>query len=216
MIAGLISSYFGMLRGQDTYFQVNTIHFSVTGAVTRLATAGRLVPRRQPKNALHYVVEHIRCRKSARRVRRAGGGNVPTGLGLRPGAKAPDEPPTPYRLRASPRLYPASCPPRAGARCRTGTARRRRSRRWCRRGGRPSLARRTARPPGSTRSPPRQDVVIEAEAGIHPAPGLLLLGGPFGPRGDDDVVHGGRRAGPVPAPRSPICPRSGSWAPRSR
>ena len=32
---------------------------------------------------------------------------MPTGLGLRPGAKAPDEPPTPYRLRASPRLYPA-------------------------------------------------------------------------------------------------------------
>ena len=30
---------------------------------------------------------------------------MPTGLGLRPGAKAPDEPPTPYRLRASPRLY---------------------------------------------------------------------------------------------------------------
>ena len=27
------------------------------------------------------------------------------GVGLRPGAKAPDEPPTPYRLRASPRLY---------------------------------------------------------------------------------------------------------------
>ena len=27
------------------------------------------------------------------------------GLGLRPGAKAPDEPPTPYWLRASPRLY---------------------------------------------------------------------------------------------------------------
>ena len=27
------------------------------------------------------------------------------GIGLRPGAKAPDEPPTPYRLRASPRLY---------------------------------------------------------------------------------------------------------------
>ena len=30
---------------------------------------------------------------------------MPTGLGLRPGAKAADEPPTPYRLRASPRLY---------------------------------------------------------------------------------------------------------------
>ena len=30
---------------------------------------------------------------------------MPTGFGLRPGAKAPDEPPTPYRLRASPRLY---------------------------------------------------------------------------------------------------------------
>ena len=29
-------------------------HFSVTGAVTRLATAGRSPPRRQPKNALHY------------------------------------------------------------------------------------------------------------------------------------------------------------------
>ena len=42
-----------------------------------------------------YVVQHIRCRKSARRVRRAGGGNVPTGLGLRPVAKAPDEPPNP-------------------------------------------------------------------------------------------------------------------------
>ena len=28
------------------------------------------------------------------------------GLGLRPGAKAPDQPPMPYRLRASPRLYP--------------------------------------------------------------------------------------------------------------
>ena len=27
------------------------------------------------------------------------------GTGLRPGAKAPDQPPTPYRLRASPRLY---------------------------------------------------------------------------------------------------------------
>ena len=27
------------------------------------------------------------------------------GLGLRPGAKAPDQPPMPYRLRASPRLY---------------------------------------------------------------------------------------------------------------
>ena len=30
---------------------------------------------------------------------------MPRGLGLRPGAKAPDEPPTPYRLRVSPRLY---------------------------------------------------------------------------------------------------------------
>ena len=29
------------------------------------------------------------------------------GLGLRPGAKAPDQPPMPYRLRASPRLYHA-------------------------------------------------------------------------------------------------------------
>ena len=29
-------------------------HFSVTGAVTGLATAGRWTPRRQPKNALHY------------------------------------------------------------------------------------------------------------------------------------------------------------------
>ena len=29
------------------------------------------------------------------------------GLGLRPGAKAPDQPPMPYRLRASPRLYGA-------------------------------------------------------------------------------------------------------------
>ena len=28
------------------------------------------------------------------------------GVGLRPGAKAPEEPPTPYRLRAPPRLYP--------------------------------------------------------------------------------------------------------------
>ena len=27
------------------------------------------------------------------------------GAGLRPGAKAPDKPPNPYRLRASPRLY---------------------------------------------------------------------------------------------------------------
>ena len=27
------------------------------------------------------------------------------GVGLRPGAKAPEEPPTPYRLRAPPRLY---------------------------------------------------------------------------------------------------------------
>ena len=33
------------------------------------------------------------------------------GLGLRPGAKAPDQPPMPYRLRASPRLYPASIEP---------------------------------------------------------------------------------------------------------
>ena len=29
--------------------------FSVTGAVTRLATAGRAPPRRQPKNALHCI-----------------------------------------------------------------------------------------------------------------------------------------------------------------
>ena len=28
--------------------------------------------------------------------RRTGGGNVPTGFGLRPGAKGPDEPPTPH------------------------------------------------------------------------------------------------------------------------
>ena len=27
------------------------------------------------------------------------------GVGLRPGAKAPEAPPTPYRTRASPRLY---------------------------------------------------------------------------------------------------------------
>ena len=27
------------------------------------------------------------------------------GVGLRPGAKAPEAPPTPYRPRASPRLY---------------------------------------------------------------------------------------------------------------
>ena len=26
VIAGLISSYFGMLRGQDTYFQINITH----------------------------------------------------------------------------------------------------------------------------------------------------------------------------------------------
>ena len=32
------------------------------------------------------------------------------GLGLRPGAKAPDQPPMPYRLRASPRLYLARGP----------------------------------------------------------------------------------------------------------
>ena len=35
-----------------------------------------------------YVVEHIRCRKSVRRVQRAGGGNVPTGIGLRPGCES--------------------------------------------------------------------------------------------------------------------------------
>ena len=33
------------------------------------------------------------------------------GVGLRPGAKAPDKPPTPYRLRASPRLYLTSGQP---------------------------------------------------------------------------------------------------------
>ena len=38
---------------------------------------------------------------------------MPTGFGLRPGAKAPDEPPTPYRLRASPRLYIAEWNQRA-------------------------------------------------------------------------------------------------------
>ena len=37
--------------------------------------------------------------------RRTGGGNVPTGFGLRPGATAPDAPPTLHRLRASRRLY---------------------------------------------------------------------------------------------------------------
>ena len=36
----------------------------------------------------------------------SGGGNVPMGVGLRPGAKAPEAPPTPHRPRASPRLYP--------------------------------------------------------------------------------------------------------------
>ena len=46
-----------------------------------------------------------RCRRSARRVRRAGGGNVPMDVGLRPGAKASEAPPMPYRPRASPRLY---------------------------------------------------------------------------------------------------------------
>ena len=45
---------------------------------------------------------------------------MPTGLGLRPGAKAPDEPPTPYRLRASPRLYqhPTVYPTTSGRLCR--------------------------------------------------------------------------------------------------
>ena len=38
------------------------------------------------------------------------------GLGLRPGAKASDEPPMPYRLRASPRLYGWPSSPRAAAR----------------------------------------------------------------------------------------------------
>ena len=37
------------------------------------------------------------------------------GVGLRPGAKAPDEPPTPYRLRASPRLYITATLVAAGA-----------------------------------------------------------------------------------------------------
>ena len=45
--------------------------------------------------------------------RRTGGGNVPTGFGLRPGAKAPDAPPTRHRLRASRRLYRGG--PHAGA-----------------------------------------------------------------------------------------------------
>ena len=39
------------------------------------------------------------------RLGRAGEETYPTGVGLRPGAKAPETPPTPYRPRASPRLY---------------------------------------------------------------------------------------------------------------
>ena len=73
--------------------------------MTRLATAGRSPPRRQPKNALHYVFDNIRCRKSARRVRRAGEETCERESACGPVAKAPDEPPDPYRLRASPRLY---------------------------------------------------------------------------------------------------------------
>ena len=42
--------------------------FSVTGAVTRLATARRSPPRRQPKNALHYRTPSLcfRCSTAAR------------------------------------------------------------------------------------------------------------------------------------------------------
>ena len=40
---------------------------------------------------------------------------MPTGFGLRPGAKAPDEPPTPHRLRASRRLYQGGPHPGAPA-----------------------------------------------------------------------------------------------------
>ena len=42
------------------------------------------------------------------------------GLGLRPGAKAPAQPPMPYRLRASPRLYPHRERPRPLRRLRLG------------------------------------------------------------------------------------------------
>ena len=42
-----------------------------------------------------YVVDNIGCRKTARPVRRAGTGNVTTGAGLRPGAKATEPPPDP-------------------------------------------------------------------------------------------------------------------------
>ena len=44
------------------------------------------------------------------------------GFGLRPGAKAPDEPPTPYRLRASPRLYSSKRRAPSCRRSRTPTA----------------------------------------------------------------------------------------------
>ena len=57
-------------------------------------------------NASPAVAERCgRLRTPAqRRLPEHGGGNVPTGFGLRPGAKAPDEPPTPHRLLASRRL----------------------------------------------------------------------------------------------------------------
>ena len=96
----------------------------------RRATPVTWIPQKQT-----YVVEHIKCRKSARPVRRAGGGNVPMGFGLRPDAKAPDEPPSPTGYAPPPRLYPglyrrhprraagrrpqASTPARGGARTRS-------------------------------------------------------------------------------------------------
>ena len=45
---------------------------------------------RMPVAAVPDRLETSSAAASARRVRRAGGGNVPTGAGLRPGAKAPD------------------------------------------------------------------------------------------------------------------------------
>ena len=115
VISGLISSYFGMLRGQDTYFQLNIVTRRGEAPIEPMPFTAPLpfgtsrVPNpfllflpvfveESPAKRIHLGTKPTGKPSAGNRPAGfdvAGAGNVLMGAGLRPGAKAPDEPPDP-------------------------------------------------------------------------------------------------------------------------
>ena len=195
----------------STAERFSPIRFSVTGAVTRLATAGRSPPRRQPKNALHYVLDNIRCRKSARRVRRAGEETC-----LRDSDCGPLR-----KRRMSHRTLPVTRlpstlprrPPEAWARARgRRPGGRRRSRRGaCRRRGRRPADRRTGRRPGCHGRDSLEPVVTRATPqGVGPVlAGQEVVAGSRPRRNRKAGSRTGGRRGAVMPGRAPTANAAG-------